>query len=203
SHQELSAQQVCSYLLDFGDHYTSHTFNNLYWTSFERGPSQYIDYIFRGRELERLPLWDSVAQTEKVKNNAKNTMKDESKADLPIEWNNMLTDQAKERPKISFVSAHPQFESHVLHVRLVQNCSIPVPIGPCIPCRDQPKVYPRYCRLMLILFKPWRSVLDLRSHGQSWEEAFEQFREVADGQLLQVMHNTQLLHECRDSRDDH
>ncbi|KAG2738043.1 hypothetical protein P692DRAFT_20759882, partial [Suillus brevipes Sb2] len=36
SHQELSAQQVCSYLLDFEDHFTSHVFKNLYWTSFER-----------------------------------------------------------------------------------------------------------------------------------------------------------------------
>ena len=26
SHQELSAQQVCSYLMGFGDHYTSHEF---------------------------------------------------------------------------------------------------------------------------------------------------------------------------------
>ena len=35
SHQELSAQQVCSYLLDHGDHHTSHSYRNLYWTSFE------------------------------------------------------------------------------------------------------------------------------------------------------------------------
>ena len=49
SHQELSAQQVCSYLLDFEDHFTSHKYNNLYWTSFERliddedpSPSCYI-----------------------------------------------------------------------------------------------------------------------------------------------------------------
>ncbi|KAJ3719273.1 hypothetical protein C8R42DRAFT_544087, partial [Lentinula raphanica] len=34
--QELSAQQVASYLLDFNDHYTSHSYNNLYWISFER-----------------------------------------------------------------------------------------------------------------------------------------------------------------------
>ncbi|KAJ7504078.1 hypothetical protein B0H11DRAFT_1710402, partial [Mycena galericulata] len=33
--QELSAQQVVSYLMDFGDHYTSHKFDNLYWTGFE------------------------------------------------------------------------------------------------------------------------------------------------------------------------
>ncbi|KAJ7820512.1 hypothetical protein B0H14DRAFT_2599901 [Mycena olivaceomarginata] len=35
SQQELSAQQVASYLLDFEDHFTSHTYRNLYWTSFE------------------------------------------------------------------------------------------------------------------------------------------------------------------------
>src|ERR1700683_3730148 len=36
SHQELSAQQVCSYLMDFEDHFTSHEYQNLYWTSFEK-----------------------------------------------------------------------------------------------------------------------------------------------------------------------
>ncbi|KAJ7215440.1 hypothetical protein GGX14DRAFT_359631 [Mycena pura] len=35
SHQELSAQQVASYLLDFEDHFTSHQFAKLFWTSFE------------------------------------------------------------------------------------------------------------------------------------------------------------------------
>jgi hypothetical protein len=34
--QELSAQQVASYLMDFEDHFTSHKFNNLYWTSLEK-----------------------------------------------------------------------------------------------------------------------------------------------------------------------
>ncbi|KAJ7199861.1 hypothetical protein GGX14DRAFT_340018, partial [Mycena pura] len=35
SHQELSAQQVASYLLDYEDHFTSHKFAKLFWTSFE------------------------------------------------------------------------------------------------------------------------------------------------------------------------
>ncbi|KAJ6457648.1 hypothetical protein C8R45DRAFT_772273, partial [Mycena sanguinolenta] len=34
--QELSAQQVVSYLMGFEDHFTSHRFNNLYWTGFEK-----------------------------------------------------------------------------------------------------------------------------------------------------------------------
>ncbi|KAK0452778.1 uncharacterized protein EV420DRAFT_1246074, partial [Desarmillaria tabescens] len=35
SHQELSAQQVSSYLMEYEDHFTSHEFQGLYWTSFE------------------------------------------------------------------------------------------------------------------------------------------------------------------------
>ncbi|KAJ7706566.1 hypothetical protein B0H14DRAFT_2647051 [Mycena olivaceomarginata] len=35
SQQELSAQQVASYLMDFDDHFTSHLYRNFYWGSFE------------------------------------------------------------------------------------------------------------------------------------------------------------------------
>ncbi|KAJ7859497.1 hypothetical protein B0H14DRAFT_2222051, partial [Mycena olivaceomarginata] len=35
SQQELSSQQVASYLLDFEDHFTNHSYRNFYWTSFE------------------------------------------------------------------------------------------------------------------------------------------------------------------------
>ena len=36
SHQEMSAQQVASYLMGYEDHFTSHRFSCLYWASFER-----------------------------------------------------------------------------------------------------------------------------------------------------------------------
>ncbi|KAG1887028.1 hypothetical protein F4604DRAFT_1571508, partial [Suillus subluteus] len=39
SHQELSSQQVAAYLMDFGDHYTSHKYVNVFWTLFEN----YVD----------------------------------------------------------------------------------------------------------------------------------------------------------------
>ncbi|OSC97384.1 hypothetical protein PYCCODRAFT_1448041 [Trametes coccinea BRFM310] len=43
SNQELSAQQVASYLMDYGDHFTSHRFANVYWPSFER----YVDRVYK------------------------------------------------------------------------------------------------------------------------------------------------------------
>ncbi|KAF9001047.1 hypothetical protein BDZ89DRAFT_897504, partial [Hymenopellis radicata] len=33
--QELSSQQIASHLMDYGDHYTSHEYSNLFWRSFE------------------------------------------------------------------------------------------------------------------------------------------------------------------------
>ncbi|KAJ3836598.1 hypothetical protein F5878DRAFT_504973, partial [Lentinula raphanica] len=80
---------------------------------------------------------------------------------------------------------------------------MPVPIGPSIPRRDRPELYERYARLMLILFKPWRSYKDLREPLQSWSDAFNIFLQTCSGPVIECMNNMQLLHECKDSRDDH
>ncbi|KAG2149574.1 hypothetical protein BD769DRAFT_1331743, partial [Suillus cothurnatus] len=80
---------------------------------------------------------------------------------------------------------------------------IPVPMGPRMPRRDQQAVYPKYCRLMLILFKPWRSVSDLKKGTQSWTEVFDEFRHTCSPAITYILNNMQILHECKDSRDDH
>ncbi|KAG1851021.1 uncharacterized protein F5147DRAFT_555006, partial [Suillus discolor] len=74
--------------------------------------------------------------------------------------------------------------------------------GPRMPRRDQEYIYPKYCRLMLILFKPWRSVSDLKQTTQSWIESFETFRRTCDEKIIAILNNMQILHECKDSRDD-
>ncbi|KAF6751788.1 hypothetical protein DFP72DRAFT_769482, partial [Ephemerocybe angulata] len=81
---------------------------------------------------------------------------------------------------------------------------VPVPIGPAIPRRnpDNAEGYARYSRLMLILFKPWRSIADLRqSDTQAWAEALEIFLGICDPFSKERMRNMQVLHECKDSRD--
>jgi hypothetical protein len=56
---------------------------------------------------------------------------------------------------------------------------------------------------MLVLFKPWIHAEDLRSQGQSWVEAYEDFLENCSDEVLSCIDNMQLLHECKDSRDAH
>ncbi|KAG1792669.1 uncharacterized protein HD556DRAFT_1221363, partial [Suillus plorans] len=74
--------------------------------------------------------------------------------------------------------------------------------GPSLPRRDRLELRERYCRTMLILFKPWTTVLDLRSTFSTWSDAFEDFVKTCSPAKLWIMKNMQILHECKDSRDD-
>jgi len=312
SHQELSAQQVASYLMDFEDHFTSHTFRPLYWTSFERrieveqpspecyqkkyitsdNPNQIednihthiesqleenvndhdemmtsfqqdtldhseiaicidekgklhgsvdpvTDYRLRGRKLEDICVWDFIARTKKVTKKSVESKKknfhndgdvetddfeiENDDDDLNEEVNNttddfinedapkesILTSIRRNRPKIGFLDdlhspeMHDQLETHLIYVTHPRNRSVPVPLGPGLPRRDRKETYTRFCRLMLILFKPWRKATDLRSEFQSWEDAYVHFLEDCSPEYIAKMNNMQVLHECRDSRDDH
>ncbi|KAJ7777685.1 hypothetical protein DFH07DRAFT_731297, partial [Mycena maculata] len=90
----------------------------------------------------------------------------------------------------------------MLRVRAPYDTLVPVPIGPAIPRRDKVDAYARYCRLMLIFFKPWRHANDLRTEGQSWEDAFNSFTLDCSVSVKNKLDNMQILYECRDSRDD-
>ncbi|KAF8996886.1 hypothetical protein BDQ17DRAFT_1249157, partial [Cyathus striatus] len=79
---------------------------------------------------------------------------------------------------------------------------VPVPCGPGIPRRDREQSKIRHARLMLILFKPWRNVEDLRNTNMSWLDSYESFYSTCSQQVWHCIDNMQILHECKDSRDD-
>lgn len=77
-------------------------------------------------------------------------------------------------------------------------------IGPQIPRRGRESTQERYCRAILTLFKPWRTVFDLCYIEESWIDAF--YRHEAylnDNEYFRTIENIELLHECREQRDDH
>lgn len=227
SNQELSAPQVASYLMNYGDHYTSHVFANLYWPAFESyidrywniaqgifsedsvenseipdtalqyddtllehiegeqnvrpKPSAALDYELHGSYYRHFSVWDMIRQTQTflLKTAAKN-----------------LPDHFRFQPN------HPDF--HLKYTKPLSNFRVPVLIGPSIPHRDHPEIYEQYCKIMLMLFKPWRLPSDLKSHSQMWSDAFACFRSSCRPDLLQIlMENMQFLHECKDCHDDH
>ena len=306
SHQELSAQQVASWLIGGGDHYTSHNFRNLYWTAFEasvnnekpspecytersskstgqtdhsmdgieaddsddsedRQPrdqrqsslcnetdretrndqddndgndsdegdtddgqiadaddvplsfsrnghvfersSQVEDYRFRAEELNQISLWDFVSTVDHVLKSVNQADRDEDEELGEDEEPD--DDEDIDSPVNSVGIRNGPYKlqvEHRDHNRKVQRVRarrskhfVPVPIGPALPRRDRPEVYPKYARLMLILFKPWRTEADLRGDADDWFEAFSKFAESCTSETRKVLDNMQLLHECKDS----
>ncbi|RDB20445.1 hypothetical protein Hypma_012444 [Hypsizygus marmoreus] len=294
SHQELSAQQVASYLMDFEDHFTSHEYRRLYWTAFEafinkQDPSpecystdapspasddssaqtapeipdndteledvptpiddveeasnehasndeqldeisisidengevtsqasQLNDYIAREDSLQPLSLWEFAARADKVKGRASGFDAESYEEFVDFDGtehvqlsvaqrlDQALQSTSKKRPTYSFTAQHEQCTTHMLRIRQPASAFIPVPVG-SIPRRDREPLYPRYCRLMLIMFKPWKAACDLREHNESWADAFHRFRETTSCQhkYMSIIHNMQLMHECKDHRDEH
>lgn len=278
SQQELSAPQVASYLMDYGDHYTSHNFRNLFWKSFEghvaqqtdvaelrvqdddeeevtlateddesedfvavernveghisQKGSQLLDYRMRGNLFQDLSIWDYVAYIDKVKMDRKTRQKtkkkrtthqdegmagdvmDASDEDIDdIDEDDPEADEMNDddrgftwncsNPRAMFRSAHPEAKSHFSRRRRDLNRFVPVLVGPRVYRRDIPDDRENYCRLMLILFKPWRDAVDLKMNSTTWEDAFLSFRDTAQPSVLKVIENMQRLHECKDSRDKH
>ena len=300
SHQELSSQQVCSYLLDFEDHFTSHAYRNLYWPSFERysvsvdpdagsqddasdpsaemqgeddgdgcaplqafddlsggdddddrsvGPcsdvaddyyvgvndsgnfvaraSQFSDYLLRGDAFSDVSLWDFVSRVDKVRKPTKKSKKKEASSfvlddlaeseDRDVDTENddegdnyfgtenlpNLSEADRKRPTCSFKPEHVQSKTHFLRLRRFSHSFVNVLIGPSVPRRDVESVYDRYCRVMLLLFKPWGKGTRLRGDDESWASAFDKFLVGCPSHYKIIMDNMQLLHECKDSRDDH
>ena len=80
---------------------------------------------------------------------------------------------------------------------------VPVLLGPPVPRRDRDDTRERYCRAILTLFFPWRSIQDVCNVDQSWEEAFQ----IRQTRILpaswKIIDNIQLLQECKNDRDEH
>ncbi|KAJ7488751.1 hypothetical protein B0H11DRAFT_1720287 [Mycena galericulata] len=74
--------------------------------------------------------------------------------------------ESHKRPRVALQKGHGQEKTHILRVRAPDDKLVPVPIEPAIPRRDKSNLRARYCRFMLIFFKPWRHASDLRGEYQ-------------------------------------
>ena len=194
---------------------------------------QVADYVFRGKNLTDLNLWDFISQVDKVKrrkngpadelyqdSDMENSDRDDDEDDVNgvpetiaekedtiqlEEGETMLTLTQKIRPTSEFLEDHVEKQTHVLRVRLPTQRRIPVMIGPALPKRNSEKERAQYCRAMLLLFKPWRTAADLKPEQETWESVFDSFKESAecDIEICQILNNMQILHECKESRDTH
>ncbi|KAJ3548530.1 hypothetical protein NM688_g5285 [Phlebia brevispora] len=181
---------------------------------------QVSDYIYRPRELEYLSVWQFVRHTSKehIRERRKNDEKtDESGDEMDVDdrpisevealsiadLETVLNSIRRRRPTYQFLSNHPECKRKHIRIRHPNELRIVVPIGAALPRRDRAGVFAKYCRLMLLLFKPWRQMKDLREEQQAWNEAFSTFQRECSSEVQAIMNNMQILHECKDNGGDH
>ena len=211
-------------------------------------PSLLENYLLRSSELEDVCLWDYMSRVEKVSkvadkkkhrwrrshddddlcsgndldlgdgnaDIADDSGADESEDDEPpdcasvpslwdlhIHGNKHLLSTRQKRPRIDFATSHPEYSIHYQQVRKHDMHLVPVPLRASIPRRDRADTKERHTRLMLILLKPWTDFHNLKPVNTSWLEAYNTFVATSQPRFIALINNMQILHECRDSRNDH
>ena len=175
--------------------------------------TQLLDYISRdcSEAFNNMCVYDFVANVElervgKTKLSAPSPRNDSGEhhtdEDGHMAVQNVKTRGRPLNARSTLSPIHPQHKDHQLRLRSPGNECIPVPIGPSLLRRDKPELLEKYCRTMLILFKPWKHPKDLRSTGQSWKAAFDTFLPHMSPSHRAILDNMQRLHECKDSRDE-
>ncbi|CAF4825239.1 unnamed protein product, partial [Rotaria socialis] len=158
-----------------------------------------IDYQYRSDNLNRMCLYDFVSIFYKKKMNSTD-LKYLSKIAVSIEEKI----NRKGRPpneRFLFQKQHPQATTYLM--MKYSESHVPVLYGPQIPRQDRDDTRERYCRAILTLFVPWRTVTDICDIGQTWEDAFKSRQHLILRHSWTIIENIQLLHECKKDRDDH
>lgn len=164
------------------------------------------DYQLRGKKLKNVCLWDYLSSVEKTSvasrdnQNGNRCIDEEEEED---ETADLLSPTTWKRARAGFDIEHPESATHVQKVIHPIRRHVPVPLGPSIPRRDRQKELEKHQRLMLIFFKPWKQPRELLGAHDSWQNAFNEFMSSCSNVHQNIMNNMQLMHECKDSHDEH
>ncbi|CAF4178953.1 unnamed protein product, partial [Adineta steineri] len=156
-----------------------------------------IDYELRSNKLENYCLYDYISWFKKK-------IMDKNDQNFLAQTKEQIVSASRGRPandRYKFLPQHPQYSSHILMKWTKPR--IPVLIGPMIPRRERVDTRERYCRAILTLFVPWRSISDLCNINQTWEEAFNTKQNLITPDMRRIIENIQLLHECKKDRNEH
>jgi hypothetical protein len=188
------------------------------------GLSPVQDYMHRAPELEHVSLyeWIRCYKREKLRQRkercadklegAADIVPKEDAAIAGDEWDSSFQSiesytetnrpagsslRNESKGRYCFTKEHPLHETHAMHFVSDNILRIPNFVGANLPRCDQgDREY--YCCLMLTIFKPWRSGLDLKqSRTATWDEEFASH--VFSDSELAIMKNLNIQYECLDT----
>ncbi|THG94190.1 hypothetical protein EW026_g7232 [Hermanssonia centrifuga] len=164
--------------------------------------SQVTDYLYRGRDLEELNVYELFADTYE----AAIPQREPAPQMTPVP-SDSASDDEPQHPHVrgrrshvrsKYVHGHPHASKKHRVVRSPLHRNIINFVGRYFPSRDDPTTYPFYCASMLVLLKPWRVMeADLKGPDQTWSEAFAEFRQTASPRVIRTLSGIQYYHDCR------
>jgi hypothetical protein len=207
---ELPYVAIAYYILFNEDHFQSHNTVPIYLTSFmarlaalegldgwesvrvlrQDGEmvetNQVDDYIYRGEGLDNMGLYFFFAHFD-LKTKASSQLRADT-----------LNKKSYCR-RIDLLPSHPLHDTTWLVER--EEPVVPSLTGRSIPNRNNqsPEVIERYSKTILLLFKPWRTLRDLKT-DEDWAGSFRSY--VPDAASKQVIDNLQLLHSMKQQADE-
>ena len=160
-----------------------------------------VDYQHRSVSLDDMCLYDYISFYRKKPIDARDRKQLKAQAEAK---STEPSESRRGRPSAereNFQVGHPQAASHINIKRMKP--VVPVLLGPPVPRKDRDDTRERYCRSILTLFVPWRSIQDICNVDQTWEEAFQIRQTKISPTSWKIIENIQLLQECKSDRDEH
>ena len=158
--------------------------------------NQLQDYLMRpnSRTFNDMGLYEFVGLTEKLTKS-----RDERRLNSTQSGYSNRRGRPEEERGI-FPTEHPQHESHIIRKRTVW--VVPVVLGNRMPRPDRDDDERQlWARTVLALFTPWRTPSDLKMPEEEWLESYERQKHIIPPQHLAIIHNMNVLSECKDARD--
>ena len=118
-----------------------------------------VGYQYRSASLDNMCLYDYICLCRKKPINAR----DRKQLEAQSEIRSIQTKRPQRGRPFSereiFQAEHPQVASHINIKR--KKPVVPILLGPPVPRRDRDDTRERYCRSILTLLHPWRSIPDV------------------------------------------
>lgn len=101
--------------------------------------------------------------------------------------------------QIPYLDQHPRFATAVRQVRSNGHNTLGYIAGPFPPRSDDSDQSDLYYASMLVLFKPWRTLDDLKAGDESWSSAFTRLQSTASERVRRMIDGIQYYHTSGDA----
>lgn len=158
--------------------------------------SMLIDYIYRPAELNHLSFLDYHLDTYNIKGTSHQQSKKRKFDDGPGD--------SRGRPvnaRYCYQPEHPAADTQLRMSRSSNHNKLPSLIGQRFPSAKDPAQRVLYCILVLLLFKPWGSVNEVKAWSSTVENTFNLFYRQCPDTVRKRIINTQIERDSREAAE--